>query len=326
MEIHNPSRLAQMCQGIPTDIHSDSPELVLMRYLCEGKAADAAALFGAEKQFGGLPVVDAPYGRFEGAGQIADFAARWLERFGASWASVEPILQTRSGGRSATELNVNFLVDGEIRQVPMMVIGDLRARNRLDEVRIYCHATQVPGLTPYRKPIFHSAHLEMGDPGLLTGAVREYYDALHHAGGVQVDRILASMGEGCLFGGYEPVGAEPHPNDRQTLRKIYEHMATYIPMWVGMRYETLIDDGVTCVIEWVHIVSDRGVSEGSRVCLSGVAAYSRGEDGLLRSIRICDYAGFERQIDWSQTPISREEAYAINRVHEFPAGVGNDPR
>jgi hypothetical protein len=63
-------------------------------------------------------------------------------------------------------------------------------------------------------------------------------------------------------------------------------MATYIPKWVGMRYETLIDDGVTGVIEWVHIVTDAGVSEGGRVCLSGIAAYMRNEDGLICSIRI----------------------------------------
>jgi hypothetical protein len=119
--------------------------------------------------------------------------------------------------------------------------------------------------------MFQSAHLEMGDPGLLTGAVREYYEALHHVPCVDVDRIMSSMGGNCKFGGYEPT--EGHAADRDEIRKTYEKMATYIPRCVGMRYETIIDDGVTCVIEWVHIVSDAGQKELGRVCLSGVAAY-----------------------------------------------------
>lgn len=326
MKIRNKSDLRRVCESVQVCIEPSSPEVELMRLICEGQTDKAAALFGAARQFGGPPAIDTPYGRFEGAEGVRRFAETWLTTFRADWACVDPVVQTRSGGRSATEMNVNFLVDGMINQVPMFVIGDLRAHGMLDEVRIYCNFSQVPGLTPYRKPIFHSAHLEMGDPGLMTGAVREYYEALHCADGVDIERIMGAMGEACAFGGYEPLGVEPHPADRDTLRKTYERMATYIPMWVGMRYETLIDDGVTCVIEWMHIVTDRGVKEGSRVCLSGVAAYSRGADGRLCSIRICDYAGYERQIDWSKTPVSKEEAYRINRVHSFPRGVGNDPR
>ena len=111
--------------------------------------------------------------------------------------------------------------------------------------------------------------------------------------------------------------------DRETLTRIYTDMSGHIPRWVGMRYETLIDNGITAVIEWQHIVTDLGVKEAGRVCMSGISAYTRGKDGRLCSIRICDYAGFERTIDWSKTPISEAEARAINRVHEFPAGVGN---
>lgn len=89
-----------------------------------------------------------------------------------------------------------------------------------------------------------------------------------------------------------------------------------------MRYETIIDDGRTCVIEWVHIVSRAGQEERARIAISGVSAYERGDDGLLCSIRICDYAGLERTIDWTKTPVTKEEAQKINFVEEFPAGVG----
>ena len=332
MTIRQYSNLKNICQGFPRPILMDSPELLLMQYACGGQAEKAAALFGESRQFGGKPAIDAPYGRFEGAEQIFAFARGFLARFHADGAWIEPVVQTRSCGRSATEMIVHFEVDGKINQVPMFAVGDLRAPQMLDEARIYCNFSRVPGLTPYRKPIFHSAHLEMGDPGPLTGAFREYYEALHAVNGVDVDRILASMGPGCLFGGYEPVLTEtceqeaPKPADPAELRRIYERMATYIPFWVGMRYETLIDDGVTAVIEWQHIVTDRGFSEGGRVAMSGISAYSRGADGLLCSIRICDYAGFEKQIDWTKTPVSKEEACAINRVHTFPDGVGNDEK
>ena len=329
MDIRHHSRLAQMCAGFSSPLQEDSPEIRLMEFLCAGKADEACRLFGKTKQFGGLPAVDAPYGRFEGQAEILGFARGWLERFHAASARIRPVCQTQSGGRSVTEMDVCFAVDGMIEEVPMFVVGDLREKGMLDEVRIYCNFTRVPGLTPYRKPIFRSAHLEMGDPNLLTGAFREYYEALHHVPKLDVERIINSMGDGCVFGGYEPVLGEEDPEgddkpmDRETLTRIYTDMSNHIPRWVGMRYETLTDNGITAVIEWQHIVTDLGVEEAGRVCMSGISAYTRGTDGKLCSIRICDYAGFERTIDWDRTPVSREEAFAVNRVREFPAGVGN---
>ena len=99
-------------------------------------------------------------------------------------------------------------------------------------------------------------------------------------------------------------------------------MGEYSPRCVGMRYETVIDDGKTCVLEWVHIVSRDGREERNRIALSGIAAYERGDDGKLCSIRISDYAGYENTIDWSQLDITKEEAQAVNFVETFPAGCG----
>ena len=95
-----------------------------------------------------------------------------------------------------------------------------------------------------------------------------------------------------------------------------------MPSCVGIRYETVIDDGKTCILEWVHIVTEKGQRERARVSLSGVAAYERGDDGLLCSIRICDYANFERQIDWKKTPILKEDAHHHNLVKEFSLYCG----
>ena len=83
---------------------------------------------------------------------------------------------------------------------------------------------------------------------------------------------------------------------------------------------------MTGVIEWVHVVTDKGHKELGRVAMSGIAAYMRGEDGRLISIRISDYAWMEKDIRWEETGTTREEAGKVNRVPEFPAGVGRKPQ
>ena len=35
------------------------------------------------------------------------------------------------------------------------------------------------------------------------------------------------------------------------------------------------------------------------------------------TVRISDYAGLERTIDWSQLPVSKEEAEQVNFVEEY---------
>lgn len=328
MKIGRESSLIKLYAGSQRKILADSPELLFMNAICGGLADDALALFHEKKLFGNvLPAVDAPYGRFEGLDDIRKFAVGWLGVFNAESASVTPVIQTRANGRSVSEVVINFAVGDEINQVPMFIVSDLRTAGSIDEVRIYCNFSYVPGLTAYRLPIFKPAHLEMGDPGLLTGAVREYYEALHHVPCVNVDRIMGTIGEGCKFGGYEPVTEQLHnSDDRKEIRAKFEFMSGYIPRCVGMRYETIIDDGTTCVIEWVHVVSKEGQEELARVALSGIAAYERGADGLLCAIRICDYAGYERTIDWTKTPVSKAIAYGTNLVEKFPEGVGNKPQ
>ena len=328
MKIRQVCSLAKLHTSPRHVILANSPELKFVNALCSSLTDEAVSYFRDKKLFGNVPsAIDMPYGRFEGLSQIRKFAEEWLSTFNAQSATVQPVVQTRANGRSVTEAVINFVVDGEINQVPMFIVGDLRTADTLDEVRMYCHFTYVPGLTAYRKPIFTPAHLEMGDPGLLTGAIREYYEALHHMPGADVDRIMGVMGENCIFGGYEPskdVNYEDH--SREELREKFEFMKSYIPSGVGMRYETIIDDGINCVIEWVHIVSEKGQKELGRIATSGISAYERGEDGLLCAIRICDYAFCEKTIDWTKTPVSKEVALQTHLVKEFPAGVGLKPQ
>ncbi len=323
MEIRKMAELHALYPDPQEGIRYDSPEILLMNHVSEKDPERALELFRDRRQFSDVPpAVDTPYGRFEGKEQIRAFAEDFIGRFEADALSIVPKFQTRGGGRSVTEMVLNFEKDGMIDQVPMFVVADLGSRGTLEEVRLYCHSSFVPNQTPYRKPMFVPAHLEMGDPGLMTGAVREYYTALHHMPSVDVERILRCMHPDCVFGGYGLYRGQEPEKGTEAMRRVYTGMASYIPRKVGMRYETLTDDGVTGVIEWVHVISDPGRDELGRIAMSGIAAYMRGEDGRLISIRICDYAWMEKEIDWSRTGISEEEARKINAVHDFPSGVG----
>ena len=326
MEIRKMAELYALYPEAQKGIMYDSPELLMMKHIAEHDTESVQALFPERRQFSeDPPAVDTPYGRFEGKEQICAFAEGFIGRFEADSLSILPKFQTRSGGRSVTEMVLNFEVSGMIDQVPMFVVADLGSRGTLEEVRLYCHSSFVPHLTPYRRPLFNPAHLEMGDPGLMTGAVREYYTALHHMPSVDVERILRCMHPDCVFGGYGLYRGQEPEKGTEALRRVYTGMASYIPRKVGMRYETLIDDGVTGVIEWVHVISDEGRELG-RIAMSGIAAYMRGEDGRLISIRISDYAWMEKEIDWAQAGTTEAEAKKVNAVKTFPAGVGRKPQ
>ena len=318
MNIRHFSELERLYAGTHP-IRRDTPEARFLDLVCAGDADGVCALFAGRKLFGGaLPAVDTPYGRFEGQEEIRRFALTWNERFGAESSAAVPCIQTIGGGRAALEASVNFVRDGAIDQVPMFVIADYRTQTMLDEVRIYCAASMIPGQTPYRAPLFPVERLEPGDPGLLTGAVREYYTALHARPQADVERILNAMSDDIVMGGYawvDPDKPASADSPKEAARKAFEYMRGYIPSGVAMRYETIIDDGRTAVLEWVHVISRRGLELG-RLAMSGIAAYERGEDGRLCSVRILDYAWKEKEIDWSKLPITREEAEKVNVLPE----------
>lgn len=323
MKIRKPCNLEKLYKGKGHTIIATSPELEFMTAVCLGEVDKALSFFCEKKLLReDPPAVDTPYGRFEGLDGIRDFVEGWHKKFNAQGAFITPVIQTFGGGRVCSEAVINFIVDGEIEQVPMLIVADFRTKTKLDEVRLYCHFTCVPGQQAYRHPIFKAAYKEIGEPNLLTGAVREYYEALGHAPDLDLERIVKTFSKDCQFGGYEPWGEEALPPDEETVRKKFKSIGEYMPSCVAIRFETIIDDGRNCVLEWVHIVSRKGQEERARIALSGIAVYERNEEGLICSVRICDYAHYERTIDWSKLPLTLEEARKINFVEEYSPTVG----
>ena len=303
------SRFAEIHGGDHPIINQNAPELLFLNKICEAKTEDAVAIFTDSLLFGGPSVVDAPHGRFEGKEEIKSFADDWLKSFSATIGSIEPVIQTKSCGRSVTELVFHYEKDGKKKHIPMAAAADLRPEGKMDGLRLYFHYKWAPGFNAYRAPIFKSSHMAPSGYSLLTGAVREYFEALHTEPGVDVERLMNAVGKRCAFGGYS---LEEVVLKRDKLSAIYERLSTYIPRWLQIRVETIIDDGVNCVVEWQHIITKEGREEGGRICQSGISAYERGTDGKLCGIRICDNANCESEIDWATARNPKDLAMRIN--------------
>ena len=95
-------------------IHQESAELLFFKSLCDGEAEKTITYFEENQQCGGASYVDAPKGRYSGKEQIYSFAQNWLHDFQADSASIDPITQTTSGGRSACEVIFILTVKREI--------------------------------------------------------------------------------------------------------------------------------------------------------------------------------------------------------------------
>ena len=84
MEIRNRAELDVLYPKPQKGILYDSPELLLFRRIAENDPDGAMALFRDRRQFSAdPPVVDAPYGRFEGKERIRAFAEGFIRRFEA---------------------------------------------------------------------------------------------------------------------------------------------------------------------------------------------------------------------------------------------------
>ena len=287
-------------------ILSNSPELLFIRYICDGDFDSAVALFDEDQLFGNVKsCVDAPQGRFEGLSEIRSFCESWLSYAGADKSWVVPVIQTRAGGRSCTEMMVYYhLPDGNQYKFPMLVCGDLRGAGRLDEIRIYFFYQWLPNISPYRHRIFKPSHDEMCELNSMCGVMREYVDALHALDETPeaMERMMNTFNEDAYYGGYRPESISAVIQGRDVIQKKY---VSFIHMTQYIRFEAITDNGRTAVCEWVGAYRPEYQPDPKKALLqSGVGIYDRDpKTGRLSSTRIIDNARFVDLIDWDQETI-----------------------
>lgn len=286
-------------------IRQDSPELNLVNFLCAGDVDGAMSLFQEYQQFGNVKsTVDVPQGRFEGLDEIQDFCSNWLNYAKADSSYAVPVKQTRSGGRSCTELMLHFRYDkyGKEVKFPACVVGDLRGHGQLDEVRMYFFFKWLPDLSPYRHRIFRPSHNAQVELNSVCNVIREYSDALanlHFKGGME--RILNTMTDDIVYGGYRPESISGIIKGKEKIEKKYRSFVN-VPQIV--RFESIIDNGLTSVCEWVGVRRDDYIGNRIPLLQSGVGIYDRDpESGKIKAVRIIDNFRFENEIDWSKADI-----------------------
>lgn len=326
--------------GVRGPISAVSPELLFMNYICSGETDKALALFDDEKQFNHeKSAIDAPTGRYEGIDEIGYFAGMWKKYVLAEFAWVTPLLQTQSGGRSCTELVVNFKIKGrdKILKVPMAVVGDIRPHNRLEELRIYFYYAWFPGTIPYRprqwKPLYDAA----ADHSQLIGAVKEYFETLQSPD-LPFERWSKVFGPRMQHAGYRPlddIGTPEHVKEDMAkgvegFLNMFKTSLGVMPYHNVLRVMHSIEDGRTGVIEWISVgmpeqfrldnldrLNEKFKDDpdagrlgfkipcewDARSWQSGFAAYEKDEDGYIIALRICDYYGAEYSIDLKDTPV-----------------------
>jgi hypothetical protein len=276
-------------------VDTNSPELKFIEKLCAGSKNCAEEFFSDKTSYTAATFLDAPHGRFEGLAKINEFCNGWLNSFKAASGKVIPVVQTIGGLRAASEIVVRFdMMNGEAQEIPMMIVGDLRTDGKLEGMRIYFWWNWVEGFSAYRAPVFKPTHTTPGELNLLTGYFREYYAMLHNPNSAEaLERIMNTYEPDIEFGGYVPadlfhVEGEEKISNYEAIRRKYKDKILYnTPSWRSVRFETIIDNGKTVVIEWVLTMNPVGLQHGS-VSQSGAAAYDRGPTGRLKNIRICD--------------------------------------
>ncbi len=209
-------------------------------------------------------------------------------------------MPTIAGGRAVSEVEIHFrAADGSERRVPMAVFGDVAPGGRLEGMRIYFFYQWMPGASAYRKPIFPASDMAPAPFHLLTGVIRRYYEQLHNPDSAAALASFVDMAANDVqYGGYRPQELEPIIIGKVGFAGAYEGLSKRLPAKKYIRFETITDDGVNCLVEWTSIVRLEAALEGI-FSQGGMAAYERAADGSLQSVRICDNVGMEADIDLS---------------------------
>lgn len=228
-------------------------------------AGDASAVTA----FCDKATVDSP---LEGKQLPAQFLAEtraWLEHHAAT---CEQIHTTSTPHRVVHELALHLVLDGEKRELPVMLVADVYAEGDcIRDLRIYHSTWPLSGAHTLRHPLlqYHLAE-KPAEP------VGTYHQALLDADAASADGVFEPDGTV-----REPAGSRfTHRGPERTLW--YERILADGP--IVLHLGSLTDDGETVVYEYMV---DRWGS-GKLPQQAGAAAYQRGASGKLMSARIYD--------------------------------------
>jgi SnoaL-like domain len=229
-------------------------------------------------EFAAEPAIDDPLG-----GRVRDVAAfnRFFDERQA-WlverqAIVEPLRTTCQDQRTVCENMLRLqLPEGEVA-LPVAVVGDLTAHNRLRALRVYHSLWPLIGAHHVRPPLLHL------DPALvISDVIAEYQRALHEG---DIPAIVAAFEPEGYF--REPAGGEYIHRGRQQL---HDFMARLLGSGgIHLEHCTATDDGVACAIEFNAVKFGPHTLQPQ----AGVAVYERGPSGRLHAARIYDDVNVE---------------------------------
>jgi hypothetical protein len=224
------------------------------------------------------PAIDDPLGG--SVRDVASFDRFYLER--QAWllerhARVEPLHTTRNDQRTVCEVLLHLRLPEREIALPVAVVGEHTAHNRLRAIRLYHSLWPLFGEHRLRAPLLPL------DPALvLSDVIAEYQHALF-AGDVAA--ILAAFEPDGYF--REPAGDEYIHRGQEQLRAFMAHLLA--SGGICLEHCTATDDGIACAIEFnaVQFGSQRLQPQ------AGVAVYQRGPSGRLHAARIYDDVNVE---------------------------------
>jgi hypothetical protein len=224
------------------------------------------------------PAIDDPLG-----GRVRDletFNRFFSER--QAWllerrASVELLRTTRKDQRTVSENLLHLQLPGGEIELPVAVVGELTAQDRLTAIRVYHSLWPLIGAHRVRPPLLPL------DPALkITDVIAEYQQALHDG---DIPGIVAAFEDDGYF--REPAGGEYFYRGRP---KLLEIMTLLLGSGgIHLQHCTATDDGVACAIEFNAVRFGPHDLQPQ----AGVAVYERGPSGRLHAARVYDDVNVE---------------------------------
>ncbi len=225
--------------------------------------------------FAGTPELHHPQrGRVKGESAFRRFAGdlkAWMERHDVSVEDVDVIVMP---ARSVEEVILHVDADGRRVELPVAVVNDRDADERIVEQRMYFSSWPLRGAHAVRPPL-----LQPDAAPRQPDVVGEYQRAL--AAG-DPEAATAAFEPGAVV--REPAGGASTHRGSDELRALFERF--FADGGIALEHCTVTDDGRACALEY-NVV---GWGRTRLPPQAGVAVHVRGPSGRLAAARMYDDA------------------------------------